>query len=140
MSQAPSKCPSKWIKVDKWNHLKNPSHKFKIIFLFRVSMNPQTHWKVKLERVHFLKVQSDRIIVCRPNVHHLKMHQSILLHIALVLPELLLKLHLQLPLKKQYLKWLLVLEVKAYFETFQVNKMLFPEMYTQKSFYDSLGN
>ena len=34
----------------------------------------------------------------RPNVHHPKMHQSILLHIALVLPEPLFYLHLQLPL------------------------------------------
>ena len=29
MSLALSKCLSKWIKVDKWNQLKNPSHKLK---------------------------------------------------------------------------------------------------------------
>ena len=32
MSQAPSKCLSKWIKVDKWDYLKNPSHKLKNYF------------------------------------------------------------------------------------------------------------
>ena len=33
-------------------------------FLFGVPMNPSTDWKAKLERAHFLKVQSDRITVC----------------------------------------------------------------------------
>ena len=32
MSQALSKCLSKWIKVDKWYYLKNPSHKFRKSF------------------------------------------------------------------------------------------------------------
>ena len=27
-------------KVDKWDYLKNPSHKFEKMFLFRVPMNP----------------------------------------------------------------------------------------------------
>jgi hypothetical protein len=40
VSQAPSKCLSKWIKVDEWDYLKNPSQEFKKIFLFRVPMNP----------------------------------------------------------------------------------------------------
>jgi hypothetical protein len=32
MSQAPSKCLSKGIKVDKWDYLKNPSHELKKSF------------------------------------------------------------------------------------------------------------
>jgi hypothetical protein len=32
ISQAPSKCLSKWIKVDKWDYLKNPSHELKNSF------------------------------------------------------------------------------------------------------------
>ena len=32
MSQALSKCLSKWIKVDKWDYLKNPSHELKNYF------------------------------------------------------------------------------------------------------------
>ena len=35
----------------------------KKIFLFRVSMNCQKDWKAKVERPHFLKIQSDRITV-----------------------------------------------------------------------------
>ena len=31
-------------------------------FLFRVPMNPQKDWKAKLERAHFFKVQSGKII------------------------------------------------------------------------------
>ena len=34
------------------------------MFLFRVSMDPLKDWKVKLERAHFVKVQSGRITVC----------------------------------------------------------------------------
>ena len=54
MSQAPSKCLSKWIKVVKWDYLKNPSLEFKKIFLFRDLMNPKKDWKAKLERYFFL--------------------------------------------------------------------------------------
>ena len=32
LSQAPSKCLSKWIKVDKWDYFKNPSQELKISF------------------------------------------------------------------------------------------------------------
>ena len=34
-SQAPSMCISMWIKVNKWNYLKNPSQEFKNSFCFR---------------------------------------------------------------------------------------------------------
>ena len=37
------------------------------------------------------------------------------------------------------LKWSLVQKVKAYFVTFQVNKMLFLEMYTKKAFMTPQG-
>ena len=33
--QAPSMCISMWIKVNKWNYLKNPSQEFKNSFCFR---------------------------------------------------------------------------------------------------------
>ena len=36
----------------------------KKLFLFRVSMDPLKDWKVKLKRVHFIKVQYGRITVC----------------------------------------------------------------------------
>ena len=32
LSQAPSKCLSNWIKVDKWDYFKNPSQELKIYF------------------------------------------------------------------------------------------------------------
>ena len=35
VSQAPSMCISMWIKVNKWNYLKNPSQEFKNSFCFR---------------------------------------------------------------------------------------------------------
>ena len=39
--QAPSKCLSKWIKMDKWDYLKNPSQELQNSFcLLRVPMNP----------------------------------------------------------------------------------------------------
>ena len=61
ISQAPSKCLSKWIEVDRWDCLKNPSHELKKICLFRVPMNPQKDQKVKLQRTYFFNVRSDRI-------------------------------------------------------------------------------
>ena len=35
VSQAPSMCISTWIKVNKWNYLKNPTQEFKSSFYFR---------------------------------------------------------------------------------------------------------
>ena len=40
MSQAPSKCLSMWIKMNKGDNLKKPSMELKKIFLFWHCMNP----------------------------------------------------------------------------------------------------
>ena len=54
MSQTPSMCLRKWIKVDRWDHLKNHLHEF---FLFRVvPMNLSKEWDAKMERAHFFNV------------------------------------------------------------------------------------
>ena len=56
MSQALSKCLSKWIKVDKWNYLKNPLWELKKYFCLGFLEG-------KLERAHFLKLRFDRMTV-----------------------------------------------------------------------------
>ena len=38
VSQAPSMCISMWIKVNRWNYLKNPSQEFKKSFCFRCQL------------------------------------------------------------------------------------------------------
>ena len=61
MSQALSKCKSRWIKVDKWDYFKNASQELKNSFCFYEKL------KAKLERPHFFKVQSGKITVWSAN-------------------------------------------------------------------------
>ena len=68
MSQASSKCFSKWIKVDQWDSLKNPSHKFKKSFCSGFQWIPR-----KTGRPHFFKVRSGRTVFV---VHTYTMFQS----------------------------------------------------------------
>ena len=56
MSQAPSKCLSMWIKMNKGDNLKKPSMELKKIFLFWHCMNPSKTWSIKLEAGIFLAI------------------------------------------------------------------------------------
>ena len=64
MSQALSKCLSKWIKVDKWDYFKSPSHELKKNIFVLGSYESLERLEGKTgEAPFFLKVQSGKITV-----------------------------------------------------------------------------
>ena len=75
--QAPSMCISMWIKVNKWNYLKNPSQEFKNSFCFRflwISRKTSKNQSLaKLDSAYSFMLKYSKIIVWRryKNLHWL---------------------------------------------------------------------
>ena len=53
VSQAPFKCLSKWIKVDKWDYFANPSQEFKNYFCWGFLWIPTKTWRQNWRRPIF---------------------------------------------------------------------------------------